>query len=177
MLTRVLIFILTSSNALLSTASELQRCYLPETKTKIDVEKLSEMTWYTGLQTNDIAASIISCARLNNFATTESGFDVVLKERGLRFVEYDLRFTLGRNGIYYMDKSNKEINHLEHLRSMHGIYNQAVLDMAHQMIWGYFPSPNPTLSQIAAFVNVLHDVGISAKFHASTCDETNWNQE
>ncbi|XP_039265849.2 uncharacterized protein LOC120341413 [Styela clava] len=209
MLSRVLIFILTLSNALLSTASELQRCYLPETSIKIDVEKLSEMTWYTGLQTNDIAASIISCARLTNFATTESGFDVVLKERGVRFVEFDLRFTLGRNGIYYMDKSNKEINHLEHLRSMHGIHNQAVLDMddfladghpaflsdyenyiavfvcppngladeGHRMIWGYFPSPNPTLSQVAAFMNVLHDVGISAKFHASTCDETNWNQE
>ncbi|XP_077970205.1 uncharacterized protein LOC120331299 [Styela clava] len=44
-----------------------------------------------------------------------------------------------------------------------------------RMIWGFFPSSNPTLKQIAAFSNTLYDQEISATFHPSTCSERDWN--
>ncbi|XP_077976244.1 uncharacterized protein LOC144432075 [Styela clava] len=199
--------VLLASNALLSTASELQKCY-PQVRMEIDAHKLSKTTWYTGLQTNDAVASIIPCARLTNFTATESGFGVLVKERGVRFVQLGLCFSLRENGIYYLTKSDNENDQPAINREMNGLHDKVLLDIeeylaegyptfltdyenyfavfdcppnlladeAHRMIWGYFPSPNPTLSQVAAFINVLHDVGISANFQASTCSETNWSQ-
>ncbi|XP_039265526.1 uncharacterized protein LOC120341149 [Styela clava] len=194
------------SFALVSTASISQRCHLPKVTNELDAEKLIGTTWYAGLQTNDIAASMISCARFNNFTSTNSSFGILLTEHGVRFVQFGVHFNNDGNGTYLLSKSDRKHNHAKHESEMNAMDRKAVLDMdnffdngdhvfltdyenyfaificppngvagkGHRLVWGCFSNPTPTLSQVAAFINVLHEVGISANFHASTCSETNW---
>nr|XP_039260645.1 uncharacterized protein LOC120336919 [Styela clava] len=37
------------------------------------------------------------------------------------------------------------------------------------VIWGYFPTPKPTVSNVVAFYNEMHRLGISTRFHISKC--------
>ncbi|XP_039265431.2 uncharacterized protein LOC120341064 [Styela clava] len=195
------------SPVLLSEAAS-HGCRLPEMRKKLDVERLSNTSWYTGLQTNDITASAITCVRFSNFTSTTSGFRVILTEHGDRFVQFENYFNYVKDGIYRISKPDKELDHAEYVRELNGPDEKTVLridhviadenqvfltdyknyiagficppdptfDDEHRFVWGFFPSPNPTLSQIAAFMNVLHDAGISTHFHSSTCSETNWSQ-
>nr|XP_039274170.1 uncharacterized protein LOC120348113 [Styela clava] len=204
-----LLLVLSLSLQFISTSSESQKCHLLKVRKEIDVEKLSKTSWYTGLQTADVVASMLSCTRFSNFTYTNSGFRVVVTEHGSRYVQFGLHFNRDENGIYHLSKSDRGINHAEHISEMDEHDNEAVLDMdqllaggnfvfvtdyenyfasflcppggisdhEHRMIRGFFPSPNSILSQVAAFINVLHGVGISAKFYPSTCSETNWSQE
>nr|XP_039266000.1 uncharacterized protein LOC120341538 [Styela clava] len=201
-----LLLLLTLSSTFLSIAS--QRCRLPNVRMELDVKKLSKLSWYTGLETNDIT-SIISCIKYENFTSTKSGFRTVLTERVIRYINFGIQYDYDENGIYHLRESDREMDHAQHIRGMNGLEDQALLDMDHliatgnyvyltdyknyfagflcpsdgtshddqQIIWGCFPSPNPTLSQVAAFINVLQEVGIFANFHASTCSETDWSRD
>ncbi|XP_077976769.1 uncharacterized protein LOC120335504 isoform X2 [Styela clava] len=200
MILSVELLILMVSIALTSTVAESQICYLPRAM-ELNVEKLIQTTWYSGLRTDDIA-SMLSCVRFSNFTSTESGFKVITEEQGVSTVEFDLNIDYGVDGTYRLRESQKEYFHEGHVK-MNGLDSETVMDMdnfltngnsvyltdyenyltlflcpsngiadkEHRMIRGFFPSPNPTLSQVAAFINALHEIGIFAKFYASTCSE------
>nr|XP_039265432.1 uncharacterized protein LOC120341065 [Styela clava] len=208
MISSALLMLLSLLSSVQLSAAESERCLLPEMRKKLDVERLSNTSWYTGLQTKDITASAITCVRFSNFTSTTSGFGVVLTEHGDRLVQFENHFNYVKNGIYRVSKSERELDHAEYVRESNGLDEKTVLridhvvadgnqvfltdyknyiagficppdpiiDNEHRFVWGFFPSPNPTLSQIAAFMNVLHDAGISTHFHSSTCSETNWSQ-
>nr|XP_039274059.1 uncharacterized protein LOC120348014 isoform X1 [Styela clava] len=203
-----LFLILLSFIAWTSTASESQICYLPQAM-ELDVEMLPKTSWYSGLHTDDITASMLSCIRLNNFTCTASGFGLVSKEHGVRYVEFEFHFEYDGDGIYHPRKSDAEYIHAEHEKEMNGLDKEVVVDMdnflingkavfltdyknylailqcprdgsvdkEYRLIRGFFPSSNPDLSQVAVFINALHEMGISAKFYASTCSETDWSHE
>nr|XP_039272210.1 uncharacterized protein LOC120346509 [Styela clava] len=159
----VALLVLSSSCTLISTTPKLHRCRLPEASSKLDFEKLSKTSWYSGLQSNDITASMLSCIRLSNFTSTESGYRVVVKEH------VSDNFLGGGHDVHMTDYKN----YIASFVCPPG----GISDKEHQMIWGFFPSPNPTLSQIAAYLNVLHQLGISVNFHASTCSNRDWSHD
>ncbi|XP_077976770.1 uncharacterized protein LOC120335504 isoform X3 [Styela clava] len=179
MILSVELLILMVSIAWTSTVAESQICYLPRAM-ELNVEKLIQTMWYSGLQTDDIA-SMLSCVRFSNFTSTESGFKVITEEHGVSTVEFDLNIDYGVDGTYRLRESQKDnfltngnsvyLTDYENYLTLFLCPSNGIADKEHRMIRGFFPSPNPTLSQVAAFINALHEIGIFAKFYASTCSE------
>ncbi|XP_077970181.1 uncharacterized protein LOC120331764 [Styela clava] len=205
MIALTLLILMSSSYVILS--APFENCQLPHNR-ELDIDKLSNSSWYVGLQTKDIASNILTCDRLNNFTSTDSGFSFVVKEHNYRDVEFVVHMNWNKNRNYHMSRKEDGAElYAAHAREMNGNYNAAIramddyffiadwlfltdytnyfavflcptmkfCDTDLHIVWGYFPSPTPTLKQIAAFYNALHDQGISAKFHVSDCSEMNWS--
>ncbi|XP_077971446.1 uncharacterized protein LOC120346509 [Styela clava] len=159
----VALLVLSSSCTLISTTPKLHRCRLPEASSKLDFEKLSKTSWYSGLQSNDITASMLSCIRLSNFTSTESGYRVVVKEHGIRYLKFELHFNWHKEGYYDLSKSDKEDNHDEHMREMNGLHNERVSDMDNFLGGGHDVHMTDYKNYIASFV--CPPGGISDKEH------------
>ncbi|XP_077965683.1 uncharacterized protein LOC120334271 [Styela clava] len=166
-----------------------------------DIEKLNRTKWYTGLQTNDAAASDIDCESLRNFTETDYGFTATTRSymtQSNQYVDWVSHFTRQRPGVYQESGEKDEpVMTTLYTREKNGNFNRAANKLVHKVIldndflfvtdhrnyimtifcsndaqwviWIFFPTPNPDLSNIAAAYNKMHRMGISAGFHASQC--------
>ncbi|XP_077971855.1 uncharacterized protein LOC120337745 isoform X1 [Styela clava] len=139
------LLLLLSSIALITNASQLQKSCISEGM-EIDAGKLSKTTWYSGLMKQRLR-SLVPDSLISRLQKLDSKL--------------------------FQRKMGPEFIHLEHGEEMNGLANEAVsnmdnlldnaaivflsdyenyfaallcpLDKDHQVIRGFFPSPNPTL--------------------------------
>nr|XP_039257782.1 uncharacterized protein LOC120334352 isoform X2 [Styela clava] len=165
---------------LLSTATAFeQECFFPEPARDFDAYKLHGTTWYTGLQTNDAVASNMKCERARNFTETSYGFRMDLKtfKKRHNHIEWVEHFTFLRSGVYRESKV-EDVENVLLERDFAYIsdylnYWMAILCSAEGqwIVWVYFPTKTPNLTNIAAAYNELQRMGVSTQLHASQCDK------
>nr|XP_039255602.1 uncharacterized protein LOC120332426 isoform X2 [Styela clava] len=90
-----------------------EKCFLPHGQPNLDFKKISETSWFVGLQTHDALATKVQCVKLDNFTTTITGFKFIAEEYGDGPVDvkYSVNFVRrGANGLYSFDKQKDEIS-------------------------------------------------------------------
>ncbi|XP_039257781.2 uncharacterized protein LOC120334352 [Styela clava] len=188
---------------LLSTAIAFEpKCFFPEPAGDFDAYKLRGTTWYTGLQTNDAAASDIKCERAGNFTETSNGFRTDLRtfKKSNKHIDWVAHFTFLRSGVYQESKVKDDFSMTDaYTVDENGKYNSAADSIVENVllerdyafisdhlnywmailcseegqwiVWVYFPTKTPNLTNIAAAYNELQRLGVSTQLHASQCDK------
>nr|XP_039265868.1 uncharacterized protein LOC120341428 [Styela clava] len=178
-----------------------EKCALPIPQEELDISKLEDTVWYLGVQTNDAVSSDVTCARVNNFTITSTGFSAHLKEFGAGshrtdFISHLIRHRLG---VYHRSPEEEPSLKAAHEYTLNGKFNAEarkiddetllkddfvlIADYSNYfgiiycsaegewILWNYFRQPKPSLHSIIKFYNKLHELGVSARFHASRCNE------
>ncbi|XP_039255601.2 uncharacterized protein LOC120332426 [Styela clava] len=180
-----------------------EKCFLPHGQPNLDFKKISETSWFVGLQTHDALATKVQCVKLDNFTTTITGFKFIAEEYGDGPVDvkYSVNFVRrGANGLYSFDKQKDEISLIsshrlifqnDYTKKVHDTDNDeltgngvvfwtdyknyfALIECRNNggwIIWVYFPSITPSVTNLVALYNKLHEIGVSTTFHISRCSK------
>nr|XP_039257780.1 uncharacterized protein LOC120334351 isoform X5 [Styela clava] len=154
-----------------------QKCFFPEPARDFDAYKLHGTTWYTGLQTNDAVAANIKCERAGNFTETSTGFQTDFRtfKKSNEHIDWVAHFTFLRSAVYQESKVKDVENVLlerdfafisDYLNYCMGILCSAE---GQWIVWIYFQTKTPSLTNIAAAYNELQRLGVSTQLYASQC--------
>ncbi|XP_077976464.1 uncharacterized protein LOC144432179 isoform X2 [Styela clava] len=164
-------------------------------------DTLKDTVWYLGVQTNDAVSAVVTCVRVNNFTITSTGFSFHVEEFGVGSHRAELTNHYIRHtpGVYHRSQEDEPSLKDAHEYTLDGkikakarkideenlIKNDYVfitdysnyfgimlcLEEGEWLLWNFFKQPKPSLNSVIKFYNKLHELGVSARFHAPRCDE------
>ncbi|XP_039248179.2 uncharacterized protein LOC120326034 [Styela clava] len=183
-----------------------EKCALPIPQEDLDISKLEDTVWYLGVQTNDAVSAAVTCARTNNFTITSAGFSAHMEEFGAGshktdFIGHVIRHRLG---VYHRSPEDEPFIKAAHEYKLDGKFNAEARKIDEEnliqneyvfitdysnyfgvmlctaegewLLWNSFKQPKPSLNSVIKFYNKLHELGVSARFHASLCNEIDFTE-
>ncbi|XP_039265865.1 uncharacterized protein LOC120341426 [Styela clava] len=178
-----------------------EKCALPIPQEDLDISKLEDTVWYLGLQTNNAVSAVVTCSRGNNFTITSTGFSVHMEEFGAESHRADSigHFIHHRLGVYHRSPEDEPFIKAAYEYKLDGKFNAKARKIDEEnliqdeyvfitdysnyfgvmlctaegewILWNSFKQPKPSLNSVIKFYNKLHELGVSARFHASRCNE------
>nr|XP_039260771.1 uncharacterized protein LOC120337117 [Styela clava] len=183
-----------------------EKCSLPIPQEDPDISKMTDTVWYLGVQTNDPVAADVTCVRVYNITKSSAGFNAATDEFGAGSDRTDFisHFTRQSLGVYHENNEDEPSLEAAHEHTLEGKFNAEARKMDDEILlkddnvfltdyanyltvmqcpaegkWiilNYFKQPQPSLDSVIKFYNKLHELGVSARFHASRCNEKDFTE-